>query len=1102
MRIQRTSQFITVAIIVLSVLAIACALTARQYRLVQEQAYDARRKMFNFTEQLAGGSDRLTAAVRAYAATGERRYYDAFQKELKEDRNRDVAVEGLRQIGLTPAEEELINRAKKNSDKLVHLEDQAFAAAAGKDVTRAVQIVYGAEYEAAKASIMEPIAECRRTLEQRLTAQAGERSDRARLLTNVAIFLLTINAAAMVSALLLFYRRRVVNPLADFNLSLRDLVARKPGARIGYQDDDSELGEVARSMETYRVTVDQAEAQRWVKTGVAEIADALQGAEQPDDFGRRLLSKLVPLVGGGCGAFHLLNEGDARYHLVGGYGIEPNGQADGFAKGQGIAGQAAVERRTIVLSDIPPDYVRIGSGLGDAPPRALAAVPIMTPDRVPAVVEVASFGALTDQHRALLDEAAGMVALKLEVLQRNLRTRELLEQVQTSEERTRLILDSTSEGIYGMARDGRITFVNAATCRMLGFAPEEMIGQQAHALIHHHRPDGSIYPVEECPMRAACQRGETRRVDDEFLWRKDGVGVPVEYGTTPIVKAGAILGGVVSFTDITERKRIEQELRQAMQQAEEATKAKSAFLANMSHEIRTPMNGIMGMTELALDTELTAEQRDYLNTVKWSADALLTLINDILDFSKIEAGRIELDPIEFLLRDAIGDTLNPLALRASSKGLELAYDIAPDVPDALVADIYRLRQVIVNLVGNAIKFTEQGEVVVSVRGVESTGDQRVLQIAVRDTGIGIPPAAAAKLFKPFEQADAATTRKYGGTGLGLAISKQLVELMGGQIRLETEPGHGSTFIFTTRVKLGTARSTASADEASRLLAGKTTLIVDDNETNRRILQTMLGHWGLKTLAVESGAKALAALDRSASAGQPISLIISDLHMPEMDGFDLIAAVRRHAAFNTLPVVLLTSSASPGDQKRCDELRIAARLLKPVKQSLLLDNIMRIMVGESRDRTTTAQPAAPTPTATGAPAAGAGAEQSLRVLVAEDNPVNVKFALKLLERAGHQVVVAGNGREAVDLSAAQSFDLILMDVQMPEMDGLDATRAIRARETDGHIPIIAMTANAMTGDREMCIEAGMDGYVTKPVKKDALFDDVGRVMAQGGKHAIV
>ena len=411
------------------------------------------------------------------------------------------------------------------------------------------------------------------------------------------------------------------------------------------------------------------------------------------------------------------------------------------------------------------------------------------------------------------------------------------------------------------------------------------------------------------------------------------------------------------------------------------------------------------MTELALDTELTAEQRDYLNTVKWSADALLTLINDILDFSKIEAGRIELDPIEFLLRDAISDTLNPLALRASSKGLELAYDIAPDVPDALVADVYRLRQVIVNLVGNAIKFTEKGEVVVSVRvaGIVG-GDERVLEFAVRDTGIGIPPAAAAKLFKPFEQADAATTRKYGGTGLGLAISRQLVELMGGEIRLESEPGEGSTFIFTDarQGRHGPLRPPPPT-KPPELLHGKTALIVDDNETNRRILETMLGHWGLRTLSADSGDKALAAA-RPQHQRRPADR--ADDQRPAHAGDGRVRADRGRAASRGVrhPAgLLLTSSASPGDQKRCDELRVAARLLKPVKQSLLLDNIMRILAGETATAIARRRPPPP-PRRQPRPPAGTARPRTaaLRVLLAEDNPVNVKFALKLLERAGHQV----------------------------------------------------------------------------------------------------
>jgi PAS domain S-box-containing protein len=931
------------------------------------------------------------------------------------------------------------------------------------------------------------------------------------------ILIAMIVALALTATLGFVTLRRIITPIRALQSAVESIAGGDYARPVPFTNETDETGDLARSIDVLKRGASAMADQRWVKSNAAQLTAQLQGATSVAEFGQRLLSSLMPVLGGGVAAFYVAddsskNRGPGRLLRVAGYGLDADTKsAESIAIGEGLVGQCAMDRKPMTLDAVPADYLRITSGTGGAAPAHVLAMPVASSDALLGVLEIATFKPIAGNARALLDELLPVVAMSLQILQRNLATAELLEQVSINEQRTRLILDSTTEGIYGMDVDGRITFVNRSTCTLLGFTPEEMIGQPAHALIHHHRPDGSVYPVEECPMRAAVQHGEARRVDDEFLFRKDGTGFPVEYGTTPIIKDGQILGAVVSFMDITLRKQQENELRQAMARAEEATKAKSAFLANMSHEIRTPMNGIMGMTELALDTDLTAEQRDYLNTVKWSADALLTLINDILDFSKIEAGRIELDPIEFLLRDAIGDTLNPLSLRASSKGLELAYDIAPDVPDALVADIYRLRQVIVNLVGNAIKFTEKGEVVVTVRMLESAGEQLLLEVAVRDTGIGIPPAAAAKLFTPFEQADAATTRKYGGTGLGLAISKQLVELMGGQIRLESEVGKGSAFIFSTRMRIGTARSTASAGDAAQLLAGKTCLVVDDNETNRRILETMLSHWGLRTILADSGPKALAALDRSINAGQSIAFMISDMHMPGMDGFELIAAVRAHAAFKDIPVVLLTSSATTGDQKRSDELHISARLLKPVKQSLLLDNIMRLMAGprgrdDGRAPAKVAAPAPPAdasavaPPAAQAPASGT----ALHVLLAEDNPVNVKFALKLLEREGHKVTVAGNGRQAVDHWKSGGFDVILMDVQMPEMDGLDATRAIRQMEkekgdSERRIPIIAMTANAMAGDREMCINAGMDGYVSKPVKKDAMFAEIGRVLTGGSEH---
>ncbi len=627
------------------------------------------------------------------------------------------------------------------------------------------------------------------------------------------------------------------------------------------------------------------------------------------------------------------------------------------------------------------------------------------------------------------------------------------------------------------AEELRFVRFNRASEELVGMNREEVLG----------KCDFDLFPPELAEFftqkdRAVLANGVMVEISEEILDTQNHGRRILHTKKIPVLDPTGEPRFLLGISeDITEKRRTELALQEAKEAAEAASRAKSDFLANMSHEIRTPMNAVLGMTELLLDTKLDSTQREYVKMVHESGESLLSLINDILDFSKIEAGKFHLDQTEFNLHEMLGDTMKTLAVRASHKDLELAFHVATDVPVVLVGDPGRLRQIVMNLVGNAVKFTERGEIVLDVSCRSKDVDTVELLFLVRDTGIGIPNDKIEQIFLAFEQADTSTTRRYGGTGLGLTITSRLVQLMGGNIWVESTPGTGSTFFFTARIGIGSQTEWNQNGNGIAQLKGTRVLLVDDNATNRLILTEILENHHLRSVSAQTASEAYQKILQARALRKPFSLLLTDVNMPDVDGFMLIEKIRRDERMRDLAVIVLTSGDRPGDLELCEKLKVAAHLRKPIKQSELMQSIV-LALGVNRPEPeqpsrVNVQPVVP----------------PLRILLAEDSYPNQVLAAGLLRKRGHQISVANNGQEAIDMLKSEEFDLVLMDVQMPVMDGLAATMSIRnleAREKLNPriripIPIVAMTAHAMKGDRERCLESGMTEYLSKPIRTHEL-----------------
>ena len=906
--------------------------------------------------------------------------------------------------------------------------------------------------------------------------------------------------------------RSITKPIRNLQITIEELADGNLDIEIPYTAYQNEVGMMARAFVVLQSECQSMATQRWVKESYANISIELHQITNFPEFAQKFMSALCPLIGAGYGAFYDFT--DNKLHFIGGYGCgEQPKLSHVIAVGEGLVGQCALEKKRITMARLPDNYIKIASGLGESTPQNLIICPILHIDILVGVIEIASLNAFTDAQNTLLDELMPTVAMSMEILEHNIKTHALLEETKQQAERMetqtvlleeqavelvaqqaelketenwfRGIVESSPDGMLVVDAEGIIVLCNNRSESIFGYESGELLWQNVDRLVpvnirHNHPQKRAKFMVE----------GYARTGDKIYLEgavkgaRKDGSIFPVEIGLSRLPNSKHKEFICVSVRDITLQKQTEEALFNAKQIAEEGAQLKSDFLANMSHEIRTPMNAIIGISHLIAKTPLTPKQNDYIKKIQGSSQHLLGIINDILDLSKIEAGKVIIEEIDFNIEKVFNNLLNLIAEKVRDKNLELIFDIDEKLPTHLKGDPLRLGQVLINYANNAVKFTEQGEIVICVKILEDTEDDLFLRFTVRDTGIGLSEEGKAKLFQSFQQADTSTSRKYGGSGLGLSISKQLATLMGGEVGVESELGKGSLFWFTARLKKTTKKARKLSPPKN--IKGRRVLVVDDNKIACHVLESMLSNMGLSVEQAFSGQEALNLLNIASIKGEPFEVAFIDWFMPDIDGLETAKAIQSMNLTITPHIVMITAHGREEVLKSMEVANLETILVKPVSASVLFDTTMRLL-GEapSEDDVHNKEELPDYHHFTDVMEA-LKTKRGASILVVEDNELNQEVAIGLLSSEGFHVDIANDGREAIDMIALEHYDIVLMDMQMPVMDGISATIEIRQNPKFQDLPIVAMTANAMAQDKEKCLAAGMNDHISKPISPEELF----------------